>query len=396
MFIKKFIRHSAALYQLNQSTISVQNIPKCFHICATKYAGNKKRGEENDDKSNTSIIVRDLFGEIKDKSKQTYLQMINIYMNREHVYRRGHVEFIYAALKHMEEFGVNKDLEVYKSLIDVLPKGKFVPQNMIQAEFMHYPKQQQCIIDLLEQMEENNVMPDYEMEDQLLAIFGRRGYPVRRYWRMMYWMPKWKYASPFPLPDTLPNDTFELAKLAIERITNVDATNQITVYQTADIKDAVDDTWIVSAQSVTQKRLLSENSPDDPVFVEGAFTVFLKGFTINYFILRGKARPVVDNIEEADNVENINTSFFNFKPPVKNILVVPSVHEQEDGVIYAVCATGTSSKDSLLSWIRHLENDGNPVIANLPIVFTLKSGTKEIANIEVNKEQQEDKKIEDK
>jgi signaling intermediate in Toll pathway protein len=55
----------------------------------------------------------------------------------------------------MEEFGVHRDLEAYKDIIDILPKGKYIPTNMFQAEFMHYPKQQQCIIDVLEQMENN-------------------------------------------------------------------------------------------------------------------------------------------------------------------------------------------------------------------------------------------------
>jgi len=40
----------------------------------------------------------------------------------------------------------------------------------------------------------------------------------------------------------------------------------------------------------------------------------------------------------------------------KEVANVPSVHEQEDGVILAVCATGTSSHDSVLSWIRFLVN----------------------------------------
>lgn len=65
------------------------------------------------------------------------------------------MEFIYAALKHMDEYGVSKDREVYKALIDVMPKGKMIPTNVFQVEFMHYPKQQQCIIDLLEKMEDN-------------------------------------------------------------------------------------------------------------------------------------------------------------------------------------------------------------------------------------------------
>ncbi|XP_060523211.1 evolutionarily conserved signaling intermediate in Toll pathway, mitochondrial [Cylas formicarius] len=337
--------------------------------------------EKADDKS---LVVQDMFESVREKNKNTYLDMIRIYVNREHVYRRGHVEFIYAALKNMEEFGVHKDLEVYKSLIDVLPKGKLVAKNIIQAEFMHYPKQQQCVIDVLSQMEENGVIPDSDMETQLISIFGQYGYPLRRYWRMMYWMPKFKNLSPFPLPEPLPKDTFELARLAIERISGVDITNRVNVYQSADIKDSIDDTWIISAQSKTQKRLLGENKPEDPVFVEGAFTVWIKGNPINYFILRGNARPVSDDLVDTDDVSKISTSVFNFSPPIQQtyLKVVPSVHEQEDGVVYALCATGTSSKDSLLSWIRHLERDGNPVLINLSVVFTLKSGTSEIANVE--------------
>lgn len=106
-----------------------------------------------------TLVTKDFFENIKDKSKETFLDMIHIFESKG-VHRRGHVEFIYAALRHMEEFGVHKDLEVYKSLIDVLPKGKFIPTNIFQAEFQHYPKQQQCIIDLLDQMEENGKCQD--------------------------------------------------------------------------------------------------------------------------------------------------------------------------------------------------------------------------------------------
>lgn len=63
---------------------------------------------------------------------------------------------------------------------------------------------------------------------------------------------------------------------------------------------------------------------------------------------------------------------------------IPSVHEQEDGVIFSLCATGTSSKDSLLSWIRHLEKNGNPNLEKIPVVFTLRTGTKEVTNVKEN------------
>ena len=54
--------------------------------------------------------------------------------------RRSEVEFIYSALKEMEEFDVHRDLQAYKEIIDILPKAKYIPTNMFQAEFMHYPK----------------------------------------------------------------------------------------------------------------------------------------------------------------------------------------------------------------------------------------------------------------
>lgn len=107
------------------------------------------------DKGNTKeITVRGTFEETDNKSKKTYLELINVFTSKD-VHRRGHIEFIYSALKNMEQFGVQKDLEVYKTLLDVLPKGKFIPTNIFQSEFMHYPKQQQCAIDLLQQMEDN-------------------------------------------------------------------------------------------------------------------------------------------------------------------------------------------------------------------------------------------------
>lgn len=74
-------------------------------------------------------------------------------------------------------------------------------------------------------------MPDGEMEDMLLNVFGKRGFPLRKYWRMMYWMPKFKNASPWAVPNPPPNDALELAKMAISRISSPDVQAQQTIYQ---------------------------------------------------------------------------------------------------------------------------------------------------------------------
>lgn len=316
-----------------------------------------------------SVVTQDYFAS-GDRNKETYLCVLDTFKGRD-IHRRGHVEFIYSAMRYMDEFGVNKDLEVYKSLLDVLPKGKFIPQNIFQAEFMHYPKQQQCAIDLLEKMENNGVMPDRETELILLNIFGRRGHPVRKFWRMMYWMPKFQNLSPWPLPKPVPNDSFELAMLAIKRISSVDVQTKIKVYQAEDLPDSLDKTWIICAQSPKQKELIAEHSEKKPIFVEGPFRIWLREAQVHYFIVRSD--PCIKSVPEVDedDVGNLEVPFFS---KIKDkVIKVPSVHEQEDSTILAVCATGTSSRDSLLSLIRHLEKDGNPALGRIPILFTLKS-----------------------
>lgn len=110
--------------------------------------------------SEKRVTIHDPFYSQPQKNKKTYLEVVKMFEGRD-TRRRGHVEFIYAALARMQEFGVQKDIEVYKALIDVLPKGKFIPANIFQSEFMHYPKQQQCAVDLLEQMEDNSTLPVY-------------------------------------------------------------------------------------------------------------------------------------------------------------------------------------------------------------------------------------------
>lgn len=53
------------------------------------------------------------------------------------------------------------------------------------------------------------------------------------------------------------------------------------------------------------------------------------------------------------DVSNFSVPFFDKPPPKKSdkVAMKKTVHEQEDGTILAVAATGTSSKNSLLSWV---------------------------------------------
>lgn len=117
---------------------------------------NSQRQSDDNRQSDTDLMIRGQFDQLTSKSRDSFLTMVHMFVQRDK-HRRHHVEFIYAALKHMEEFGVERDLEIYKEILNVMPKGKMIARNMFQAEFMHYPKQQDCAVFLLDQMEYNGM-----------------------------------------------------------------------------------------------------------------------------------------------------------------------------------------------------------------------------------------------
>lgn len=146
--------------ELTKSSIQAKQMKK-FKEEATNDDDDERDENEHKENRETGERVTDIdfsmegrFQRAEDKNRQTFLDMVNLFVGRDK-HRRHHVEFVYAALKHMREYGVERDIEVYKAILDVMPKGKFIPTNMFQAEFMHYPKQQHCIIYFLDQMEHN-------------------------------------------------------------------------------------------------------------------------------------------------------------------------------------------------------------------------------------------------
>lgn len=79
------------------------------------------------------------------------------------------------------------------------------------------------------------------------------------------------------------------------------------------------------------------------------------------------------------DVTKIDIRFFDC--PERELAMRRSVHEQDDATIFSVCATGTSSKDSLLSWIRCLQRE-NPALEKIPVLFKLTKHIDDIGEIE--------------
>uniref|UniRef100_A0A2K5RBE8 ECSIT signaling integrator n=1 Tax=Cebus imitator TaxID=2715852 RepID=A0A2K5RBE8_CEBIM len=139
----------------------------------------------------------------------------------------------------MREYGVERDLAVYNKLLDIFPKEVFRPRNFIQQIFIHYPRQQECGVAVLEQMENNGVMPNKETEFLLIQIFGRKSHPMLKFLRLKRWFPRFMNINPFPVPRDLSQDPVELATLALRRI-EPDLSARVTIYQTPSSKDSTD------------------------------------------------------------------------------------------------------------------------------------------------------------
>ncbi|GAB6020368.1 hypothetical protein CHUAL_003077 [Chamberlinius hualienensis] len=376
------------LYSLVTSKSRALNFSTNSSVRLALFGKKKKTVEE---KEEVAVVKRE--SQIVDMKGKTKLSFVALVENFEETNpnRRGHVEFIYAALKLMKEFGVEKDVESYKRLLEVFPKGKMVPKTSFQIEFIHFPLQQKCAVTVLDQMNDNGVIPDEDIQMIIMERFGYRTLPMRKFARMNYWMPKFRYASPWILPKPVPDDPLELAMLAIKRIASVDLQTKVEIYETKEVEDSLDNTWIVSGQSPQQQTLLLKHPKGKPLYIDGAFRIWLRNASIAYFVLRcdpNEEKPKKLNKEELDDVSNLSNPYDGLHET--SVATPISIHEQEDSTIFAVCATGSSSRDSLLSWLRFLQK-ANPILNDHAVIFTLKAPTTAIAPVNFTSDNNKEK-----
>ncbi|XP_013887773.1 evolutionarily conserved signaling intermediate in Toll pathway, mitochondrial [Austrofundulus limnaeus] len=343
-------------------------------------------GEDHSKEQKSLVPQEDLFEQISKeaRTKATFNQVIDVFIARD-IRRRGHVEFIYAALKKMPEFGVERDLSVYNKLLDVFPKEVFVPQNFIQRMFNHYPRQQICGVDVLETMENYGLTPNIETKVLLIQIFGNKSHPIRKYQRMIYWFPKFKHANPYPIPKHLPEDPVDLARFSLTRIAN-DLDAKVTIYQhpgpnLTESGEEINYPYIVGVQSPDQMELLAKHNPKRPVFVEGPFPLWLRKTCVYYYILRADPLPPEEQIEEPYDPER---SFFY---PLQLDLSLErdlgddesfDVDDLDEGPVFAMCMTGQGDQATLNQWISGLQLN-NPILGQVPTLFRLNSGPREVA-----------------
>ncbi|KAM6307860.1 evolutionarily conserved signaling intermediate in Toll pathway, mitochondrial [Podargus strigoides] len=292
--------------------------------------------------------------------------------------RVGRLELVEAALAAMPALGVAREREAYHRLLRLLPRGPWVPRGPLQRLLAPFPRQQECGLQILEQMERYGVMPDAETRFLLLGVFGPRSRPVRKCQRLLYWLPRLRHVDPHPLPARLPPPGLATAQLGLRRIAN-DHDAHVTVYQRPVPDEGGDEgsvqPYIVGAQSPEQQELLAQHDPAQPVFVEGPFPLWLRSTHLSYYVLRGD--PLPPHLRE--------------KPPdAERSLYYPlhldldldrgpwddddfDVEEVEEGPVFALCMAGAGDRRTLGKWIAGLQ-EANPILGRTPVVFRLGDG----------------------
>lgn len=267
--------------------------------------------------------------------------------------RMGRLELVAAALAAMPAMGVARQLDAYNRLLRLLPQGPWVPRGALHRLFAPFPRQQECGLQVLEQMERYGVMPNAETRFLLLSIFGPRSRPVRKCQRMLYWLPRMKHANPHPLPAQLPPPGLAAACLGLRRIAN-DLSATISIYQPEQgDNEGSAQPYIVGIQSPEQQELLARHGPERPVFVEGPFPLWLRSTRLLYYVLRGD--PLPPHLREPP-------------PDPERSLYYPlyldldlergpwdddefDIDEVEEGPVFALCMAGAGDQRTLAKWI---------------------------------------------
>ncbi|KAM9313322.1 evolutionarily conserved signaling intermediate in Toll pathway, mitochondrial [Gastrophryne carolinensis] len=316
----------------------------------------------------------DLFSK-QQRDKASFMEALDMFCHRD-IRRRGHVEMIEAALKWMPEFGVERDLEVYNKILDIFPKEVFVHQNFIQTMFLHYPRQQECAVQLLEQMETYGVTPNKHTQFLITQTFGRHSHPMKKYQRIMYWFPRFKHANPYPVPVGADVDPVTLSKYCLQRISG-DRDAQIAVYQLPATEECDDGTvkehsHLVGIQSPDQMSLLEEHDTNYPVLVEGPFPLWLRKTCVEYYVLRAEPNAA----KKQKELDPERSLYY----PIHLDLDLDrdlgddhtfDVDGVEEGPVYAMCMAG--DEKLLAKWIQELQAS-NPVLGKVPVLFRLTSG----------------------
>lgn len=355
-----------------RSTCTSQRLYMSTKTDNSKKTSRKEKQEDKDIKEQDAKALEVV------KPKQLFEKEFPDYFSEgKFASRIAYVDFVDQALAKLKELGLEKNLNAYKELLKVFPPGKYHPAKWDFG--LHNAPQQLCGIRILHQMEMNRVKPDREVEKLVIQAFSKKSVVWLKIARMNYWSMKFRNIDPNPLPEKLPNEPHQLAKLAIMRMVGDQKTTVITK-NTSSVPGCVDRTWVVYCQGKEQVDIINRLPDKATLYIEDLGYAYVGRHYLSYYALkyyvsedefRRKAqKPVLEY-----NFNTLKMKFYG--KPIGDKLIEPEEKHYMDGsYILALGATGTSSHNSVSSWLKIMEQRV-PKLCKLNVVFRLDGPTQE-------------------
>lgn len=229
-------------------------------------------------------------------SRESFVKAVQAFLKRDKR-RRGHMEFITASLKWMEIAGLNKDLPTYNRLLDVFPRDRFRNRTLMDAIWPRPYPQIDAALRVLQKMEDNGIRPDYTTYSLLLEVFGVASLPVQKCRRIAYWFDRFENIDPYKLPQPIPNDPCELARLTLQRISSPGS--QTKLFHLVRAEDETSFKFVIGSQAQWQREQLvgfaSTTWEGSPLQVTGPHRTWLQHIEQNYFMLEAPPSPPQTN-----------------------------------------------------------------------------------------------------
>lgn len=305
--------------------------------------------------------------------------------NGEFVSHMGYVQFIDDALARMKELGLHKDKEMYKQLLRIFPSKSMYPEDKHFIFKKHKFPQQLAVGRVLHMMSMNLVPIDRDFEVIITDVFCISSEIWNKVARMNYWQMKLRNLDNYPLPEVLPEEPHKLAKLGLQRMLDDEQTVVVT-RNTSNLQNSIDKTWVVYAQCPTQQALIDRLDDKAILYVEDGGTVWVGSNPLTYYVLKyyvdsEVAKEKARVVEPHYNFEEMKMGFYG--RPIKDKLDERYEKHYADGsYILGIGLTGTSSQDSLSSWLKLLQQR-NPKLNKLSVLFRLENpNSKEVATPE--------------
>lgn len=283
--------------------------------------------------------------------------------------RMSYVDFIDESLSKLKELGVDKEINSYKELLRVFPPGKYHPKSIGDIGMFSAP-QQLCGIRILTHMEIAGVKPDKEMEILVERAFSRHSQVWLKICRMNYWTMKGRNLDPYPIPEKLPDNPKELAKIAIERMVD-DPRTRMIIGDASSIANSKDKTWIIYSQSPVQSEIIEKLDEKSVLYIEDCGLTYVGENYLSYFALKvyddEEYKKSITREPPTFNYNRLKVKFWG-KPIREKLMEMEDQYHIDNYRLLAIGMTGTSSNDSLSSWLK-LMQQRNPKLARMNVVF---------------------------